>query len=179
MSMVEPGRETRSQSDPSTPPSDDETDSSARRSIPECAAQGSQKMADAAIHKLLEARDRSELSFQASASRTAATLDRIGRALEFAKEEISPDDPRASRYLDKIGEGLKRVSSYVSEATPTKVLHDVSALTRAHPAQAAGGSFFVGLLMGRFLHSSQNDVATTERVHVGAIKPVSAEGGHS
>ena len=137
--------------------SSDESETTRLR-FPERATRAGQKAADAAVHQAQLVRERAQKSFAQQRDRAASTIEHMSRAFDFVSDEVRPQDESAAEYLEQAGERMRQAAAYVSTATPASLRNDVTTFARQHPSLALGGSFFVGIVIGRFFHASTPSV---------------------
>jgi ElaB/YqjD/DUF883 family membrane-anchored ribosome-binding protein len=145
---------------PSSEPSE-----TTRTTLPERAAQVSQSAADAAVHRIQAVRERAQGSFEQQRERVASTIDRVSRAIEFVGDEVRSQDESAAEYLEQASARMRQVATYVSTASPGTLRKDVTSFAREHPSLALGGSFVVGIALGRFFHASTSTPQRSGRDH--------------
>jgi hypothetical protein len=151
--MAESTQESRSsdeRSDASTSPRGTPLDE-----LPALAAKYAQSAADTALERIEEATQRALHSFETQRDLAANTLERLSNALGFVGAEAGTENERMAHVFGRTGERVRHAAEYVSAATPSKLKHDVSQLTRNRTGTAVGGFFLAGLALGRFLHASQ------------------------
>ena len=90
----------------------------------------------------------------------AQELGSVAYAVRQTSEELGAQDQAGiARYGTRIADQIESVSSYLNERGVEDVLMDVESLARRQPALFLGGSLMLGILVGRFLRSSQRNMA--------------------
>lgn len=89
----------------------------------------------------------------------AVELGSVAEAVRQTSVELSDhDQPGIARYGNRIADQIESVSSYLNNRGVEEVLTDVEGLARRQPALFLGGAFTLGLLVGRFLRSSSQNM---------------------
>ncbi|MBK7215752.1 MAG: hypothetical protein IPH95_01455 [Candidatus Promineofilum sp.] len=85
----------------------------------------------------------------------ASELGSVAEAVRQTSEDLgSQDQPGIARYGNRIADQIESVSTYLNDRGVEDVLMDVEGVARRQPALFLGGAFTLGLLVGRFLRSS-------------------------
>lgn len=85
-------------------------------------------------------------------SQVANAVRRIGENLP--EEEAGAIGRYVVEYGDKAADGLERLSKYIREQDPKKLLDDVQNFGRRQPALLLGGAFLLGFAGARLIRSS-------------------------
>lgn len=89
----------------------------------------------------------------------ASELGTVAEAVRQTSEELGgQDQPGIARYGNRIADQIEGVSSYLNDHGVEEVLMDAENLARRQPALFLGGAFMLGLVVGRFLRSSGQQV---------------------
>ena len=87
----------------------------------------------------------------------ASELGSVAEAVRQTSEDLG-DQPGIARYGNRIADQIEGVSSYLNDHGVEEVLMDAENLARRQPALFLGGAFMLGLVVGRFLRSSGQQV---------------------
>lgn len=96
-------------------------------------------------------------TIDARMSDVAHDLGSVADAVRHTSQEVSGGNETVARYGTKIAEQIEGVSSYLDERSLDDVLNDVQDFARRQPAVFLGGAFMLGLMVGRFLRSSERN----------------------
>ncbi len=89
----------------------------------------------------------------------ASELGSVAEAVRQTSEDLSShDQPGIARYGNRIADQIEGVSNYLSDRGVEEVLMDAENLARRQPAIFLGGAFMLGLVVGRFLRSSSQNM---------------------
>jgi hypothetical protein len=89
----------------------------------------------------------------------AQELGTVAEAVRQTSEDLSAQDQAGiARYGTRIADQIESVSNYLNGRGVEEVLTDVEGLARRQPALFLGGAFMLGLLVGRFVRSSSQNV---------------------
>jgi gas vesicle protein len=89
----------------------------------------------------------------------ASELGTVAEAVRQTSEDLGgQDQPGIARYGNRIADQIEGVSSYLNDHGVEEVLMDAENLARRQPALFLGGAFMLGLVVGRFLRSSSQQV---------------------
>jgi hypothetical protein len=79
----------------------------------------------------------------------------VGEALRDTSEHLhSSGDDVSARALERVGDRIVRVGSYLGDSSPTEVWHDVEHAARRRPWTTAGAMVGIGFLAARVLGAS-------------------------
>jgi len=129
------------------------------------AAEGTAKLADkaehavdqvksAAIEHVQTVREQAKSGIDQGRNQIADRIRNVSSALRSASENLRQEDEFIAEYVDRAGERIESVASYVTSADPRTMIRDVERLARQRPAWFFGGAFLLGLAAGRFLKAS-------------------------
>jgi hypothetical protein len=91
-------------------------------------------------------------------SDVAHELGSVADVVRQTSQEVGGDNQTIARYGEKFAEQIESVSSYLDERSLDDVLNDVQNFARRQPAVFLGGAFMLGLMVGRFLRSSERNM---------------------
>lgn len=150
------------------------TDDKMNRTMTETAVDKAQEAAGQAGHKVSETasvvkeqakRTVTQVSEQAKTNvgsrmgEVAQELGTVAEAVRQTSEELNSNDQAAiGRYGTRIADQIESVSNYLNDRGVEEVLTDVEGLARRQPAIFLGGAFMLGLLVGRFVRSSSQNM---------------------
>lgn len=90
------------------------------------------------------------------------TLGDFAGAIRRAGDELSQNDHSpAAKLVTQAADGLERLSLSLADKQPEDLLNDVRDFGRKHPMAFIAGGVLVGLALGRFVRSSDEEGATT------------------
>lgn len=89
-------------------------------------------------------------------SDVAHELGSVADAVRQTSNEVGDRNQTIARYGEKFAEQIEGVSSYLDERSLDDVLGDVQDFARRQPAVFLGGAFMLGVMVGRFLRSSES-----------------------
>ena len=89
----------------------------------------------------------------------ASELSQVANAVRRIRENLPEHEAGAlgryvAEYGDKAANGLERLSHYIREQDPKKLLDDVQNFGRRQPALLLGGAFLLGFAGARLIRSS-------------------------
>ena len=128
----------------------------------ETASQAGKKVAEtASVAKEQAKRTVAQVSDQAKSNvdvrmgEVGQELGTVAQAVRQTSQELgAQDQPAIAQYGTRIADQIEQVSNYLTERGVEEVLSDTENLARRQPALFLGGAFMLGLLVGRFLRSS-------------------------
>lgn len=133
--------------------------------VQEAAEQAGQKINEAtSVAKEQAKRAASQVTDQAKStvdtrmSEVAHEVDSVADAVRQTTYEIGGDSQTVARYGERIAEQLDTVSSYLNEKGVEDVLSDLQEFARRQPAVFLGGAFMLGMVVGRFMRSTSNNI---------------------
>jgi hypothetical protein len=89
-------------------------------------------------------------------SDVAQELGSVADAVRQTTQEVGGENQTIAHYGDRIAQQIEGVSSYLDEHSIDDVLNDVQNFARRQPAVFLGGAFMLGIMVGRFLRSSES-----------------------
>lgn len=107
-----------------------------------------------AIEKVRQVRDEAQSGIEHQRDQVAERIRRLSGVLRAGSQTLSTDDPLAQQLFDTAGERIEQVADYIGNITPGGLADDVTSLARRRPGLFFGGSFILGLALGRFVKSS-------------------------
>jgi hypothetical protein len=115
------------------------------------AKEGAEQLKTKALERVEEARDKA----LSSKEKMAARVRRVGSAVRSASDNLRQEDDMVARYAEKASDRIERAAQYLSTTEPRQIMRDAEGFGRREPAVFFGGAFLLGLVVGRFLKSSQ------------------------
>jgi ElaB/YqjD/DUF883 family membrane-anchored ribosome-binding protein len=89
-------------------------------------------------------------------SQTVSSLDNMVDAIRSTGQTLRNNQQAdAAQYVDQLASQVGRFSSYLDEKEIDQIVGDAEKLARRKPTMFLAGAFGLGLLVGRFLKSSQ------------------------
>jgi hypothetical protein len=89
-------------------------------------------------------------------SDVAQELGSVADVVRQTTQEVGGENQTLAHYGDRVAQQIEGVSSYLDEHSIDDVLNDVQNFARRQPAVFLGGAFMLGLMVGRFLRSSES-----------------------
>jgi hypothetical protein len=124
----------------------------AQRKVSETAATAK----DQATRAAAKVGEQAKNTVDARMSDVAHELGSVAETVRQTTHEVGGENETIARYGDRIAEQIEGVSSYLDERSIDDVLNDVQDFARRQPAVFLGGAFMLGLMVGRFLRSSES-----------------------
>lgn len=122
-----------------------ETVDELRRATRDAAHEAREAGKEAVVHRSQRQKNRAE-----------ATLDSVARALHEASETLRGDErQQLGRYTEQAAQRVERMGDYLENRELDALFRDVRSMARRRPELFIGGCYFTGLLVGRFLKSSE------------------------
>jgi len=118
--------------------------------------QSVQSAANAAIEQVRDVRERAESGIEQQRAMVASRVRRVSAALRSTSDQLSREDQFAQSLLDNASERVQRVAEYIDQAQLQDVARDLHSFARRQPGLFFGGSFLIGLAIGRFAKSSSS-----------------------
>lgn len=126
---------------------------------------------DKATNLATQARDQAaDLAHQAQAeakhkldeqkANAAAQLQDIAKAIHQTGDQISQQNPTLAHYTRRLADQMESASSYLSDQELKDILNDVQSFARQRPEVFIGGAFALGVVIARFLKSSNSQTNT-------------------
>jgi ElaB/YqjD/DUF883 family membrane-anchored ribosome-binding protein len=113
----------------------------------------------AAIQRVRDAREQAASGLEHQRGQIADRIRRLGGVIRAGSETLSTDDPYAQGLLSSSGDRIEQLADYVENLTPGQLADDVQTFARQRPALFFGGTFLLGLGLGRFVKSSARVVS--------------------
>lgn len=99
--------------------------------------------------------DQAKTTVDSRMSDVAQELGSVAEAVRSTTVELEgQDQQKIAQYGNRIADQIDQVSSYLNNHGVEDVLADAENLARRQPALFLGGAFMLGLVVGRFLRSS-------------------------
>jgi hypothetical protein len=114
---------------------------------------------NAAIQRVRDAREQAASGLEQQRAQVADRIRRLGGVIRAGSETLSTDDPYAQGLLSSSGDRIEQLADYVENLTPGQLAEDVQTFARQRPALFFGGTFLLGLGLGRFVKSSARAVS--------------------
>jgi hypothetical protein len=128
--------------------------------------QSVQSATDAAIEQVRGARERAESGIEQQRAMVVTRVRRLSAAIRATSDQLSREDQFAQGLLDNASERVQRVAEYLDQARLEDVARDLHDFARRQPGLFFGGSFLIGLAIGRFAKSSSSASAgNTQRFY--------------
>ena len=108
-----------------------------------------------------EAKKAAESKLGAGKDFAAEHLGSVAKALRHTGDQLRTKESGVTEYVTMAADSVDKVSHYLQTRTLSQLMGDVEGYARREPAVFLGGTFFMGLLGGRFLKSATPHVATT------------------
>lgn len=99
-------------------------------------------------------------------SQVVNAVRQLGQTL--SEETNGPITRYAAEYSDKAAQSLERLSNYIREQDPKRLLNDVQNFGRRQPALLLGGAFLLGFAGARLIKSSM-EAASQQQPGANAI----------
>jgi hypothetical protein len=96
-------------------------------------------------------------------NRAAEGLGGIANVFRTAGNELRSENEAVAAYVDMASDQLRRFADQIRQKGVTDMLDDVQDFARRRPALFIGGAFLVGIGIARFLKSSAERQAFSER----------------
>ena len=114
---------------------------------------------DQAKRTVAQVTDQAKTNVDSRLGEVANELGSVAEAVRQTSEDLSGNDQEAiARYGNRIADQIESVSNYLNNRGVEEVLTDVEGLARRQPALFLGGAFTLGLLIGRFVRSSAQNM---------------------
>jgi len=115
--------------------------------------QSAESATSAAIEKVRQVREEAQSGIEQQREQIANRIRRVGGVLRASSQTLSTDDALSQQLFNTAGDQFERVADYIANLTPSDLASDVQSLARRRPGLFFGGSFIVGLALGRFAKS--------------------------
>jgi hypothetical protein len=116
--------------------------------------EGAEHATSVAIEKVRQVRDEAQSGIEQQRAEVADRIRRLGGVLRAGSESLRADDPLAQQLFASAGDRIDQVAEYLGSVTPRELANDITSLARSRPGLFFGGSFILGLALGRFVKSS-------------------------
>ena len=141
------------------------SEASRQRSSPEQGAglsgkltQGASEATGQAVERIQKTRDRFGDELSRRRSRLTERIRDVRDVLESAGRKLGEDD-MVSDGLHYVSRKVDTLASYVETAEPEHLASDLRELARDRPGWFFGGTFVLGLALGRFVHATGKEAA--------------------
>jgi hypothetical protein len=101
-----------------------------------------------------DAKKAAESKLGAGKDFAAEHLGAVAYALRHTSQQLRSEESGITEFVEKAASSVDSVSHYLQTRTLSQLIGDVEGYARREPAVFLGGSFFAGLLGGRFLKSA-------------------------
>jgi len=114
---------------------------------------------DQAKRTVAQVTDQAKTNVDSRLGEVASELGSVAEAVRQTSEDLGDHDQQGiAHYGNRIADQIEGVSNYLNNRGVEEVLADVEGLARRQPALFLGGAFTLGLLVGRFLRSSSQNM---------------------
>ncbi len=135
------------------------------------AAQAQQKVSETASaaketakRAVAQVGEQAKTTVDSRMNEVAQELGSVADAVRQTSYEVGGDNSETVvRYGERIAEQIEGVSSYLDEHGVEEILTDIQGFARRQPAVFLGGAFMLGIVVGRFLRSSNRPDFDYER----------------
>jgi hypothetical protein len=91
---------------------------------------------------------------EAGKQQGAERIDRLGRAVHGAADEIGKEIPQAADYVHSAAEGLENAASNLRNRSVEDLIGAFNRFARQQPVAAFAGAVLAGFVISRFIKSS-------------------------
>lgn len=91
---------------------------------------------------------------EAGKQQGAERIDRLGRAVHGAADEIGREIPQAADYVHSAAEGLESAASHLRNRSVEDLMGAFNRFARQQPLAAFAGAVLAGFVVSRFVKSS-------------------------
>ena len=123
---------------------------------------------EAATRQMQKTRERIEDRISEQREQVSSRVRALGRALRGAGE-VMEEDELAAHALRYASEKIERVAGYMAELSPNRVADDLRGVAKGHAGWFYGSAFALGLALGRFARSSEDEGTQDEQGTTEAI----------
>lgn len=114
---------------------------------------------DQAKRTVAQVTDQAKTNVDTRLGEVAGELGSVAEAVRQTSEDLGGNDQEMiARYGNRIADQIESVSNYLNNRGVEEVLADAENLARRQPALFLGGAFTLGLLVGRFVRSSSQNM---------------------
>ena len=92
---------------------------------------------------------------EAGKAQGAERIDRLGRAVHGAADEIGKEIPQAADYVHGAADGLENAASHLRDRSVEDLIGAFNRFARQQPVAAFAGAVLAGFVLSRFIKSSQ------------------------
>ena len=92
---------------------------------------------------------------EAGKAQGAERIDRLGRAVHGAADEIGKEIPQAADYVHVAADGLESAASHLRSRSVEDLIGVFNRFARQQPVAAFAGAILAGFVVSRFIKSSQ------------------------
>ena len=118
------------------------------------AERAAEQLASSALDRVNQAKERAQSGLSEQRTVVTQRIRRVGEALKATGDDLRAEDAMLADYLGQASAKVESVASYVGALSPSHLASDIQRFARERPAWFFGGTFLVGLAVGRFLKSS-------------------------
>lgn len=109
-----------------------------------------------------QAQEEAKTKLEEQKANAAAQLQGIANAIHQTGDQISQQNPTLAHYTRRLADQMESASSYLSDQELKDILHDVQDFARQRPEVFIGGAFALGVVIARFLKSSNPQAGMNE-----------------
>lgn len=91
---------------------------------------------------------------EAGKQQGAERIDRLGRAVHGAADEIGKEIPQAADYVHTAAEGLETAAEHLRNRSVEDLIGTFNRFARQQPVAAFAGAILAGFVVSRFIKSS-------------------------
>lgn len=91
---------------------------------------------------------------EAGKQQGAERIDRLGRAVHGAADEIGREIPQAADYVHSAAEGLESAAAHLRNRSVEDLMGSFNRFARQQPLAAFAGAVLAGFVVSRFVKSS-------------------------
>ena len=91
---------------------------------------------------------------EAGKQQGAERIDRLGRAVHGAADEIGKEIPQAADYVHTAAEGLETAAEHLRNRSVDDLIGTFNRFARQQPVAAFAGAILAGFVVSRFIKSS-------------------------
>jgi len=84
----------------------------------------------------------------------AERIDRLGRAVHGAADELGKEIPQAADYVHTAAEGLETAAEHLRDRSVDDLIGSFNRFARQQPIAAFAGALLAGFVVSRFIKSS-------------------------
>lgn len=91
---------------------------------------------------------------EAGKQQGAERIDRLGRAVHGAADELGKEIPQAADYVHTAAEGLETAAEHLRDRSVEDLIGSFNRFARQQPIAAFAGALLAGFVVSRFIKSS-------------------------